>query len=159
MTHILSAAPSLAYLVQLNAHHPTCQSQSSRMAGTALTPALWTSRRDFYFPSFYYKLLWNKAKPWRTAVDVDLRGWAHGPRAPGYLQTNIILKHTGQHSKHTHTHPLALGMLKWASAEQKEQCHTCFGIWYPSQMRSSHSCRLFVRSEQREWDTERDSRH
>lgn len=67
-THTLSAVPSLAYSVQLNAH-PTCQPQPSRTAGTALTPASWTSRQskndtckdswDFYFPSFYYKLLWN----------------------------------------------------------------------------------------------------
>lgn len=67
-TNTLSAVPSLAYSVQLNAH-PTCQPQPSRTAGTALTPASWTSRQskndtckdswDFYFPSFYYKLLWN----------------------------------------------------------------------------------------------------
>lgn len=66
MAHKLSAVPSV---VQLSAH-PTCQSQLSRTAGTALTPTSWTSRQNktrylqivlrFLLPVIlYYKLLWN----------------------------------------------------------------------------------------------------
>lgn len=64
------------------------------------------------------------------------------------------LEHTGAHMYSRLTVP-SLRMLKWASAEWKEQCRTCFGSWYPSKKRNGHSCLLdkqlgwlFVRSEQ-----------
>lgn len=130
MTHTVSAVPSLAYLVQLNAH-PTYQSQPSGVAGTALTPASWTSRQnkndtckdswDLYFPSFYYKLLWNilLGKTLRNSSWCGLKRMGTWPTCSwlsGDQQAPQIHTH--------HRHPLALSTLKWASAEQEEQRHT-----------------------------------